>query len=178
MPTDPYAKFRSGDMKQNVVNIADELQKTEQEIAKTQERLEGLEAYKNFLSQRMLPEATGEMEGKWKLPDGRSISVTESIRAHVSREHFPRAAHWLEENGHAHIIKRKLQVSFSTRNEACYQDVMLALKKFPGAKVEDQHSIHHGTATSWVKSALEQGLDFPQDVFGVQRVLKAKISDK
>lgn len=177
-----YSKFGDEDegIGENLMTVltglADQQEAAEAEVARLTELL--AEASKNVLqfSETDIPNALEGLEGKFKLPDGRTVTIKEDIRVSLSKDNKPKGIIWLNNNGHSAIVKRKFEIDFGKGDDkwADKFERDLAKRKKP-LNVKRGMSVHAGTLKAFVKQALEDGVDIPQKLFGVYRQRVAKI---
>jgi hypothetical protein len=109
-----------------------------------------------------------------KTPDGIKVKVKEEIEAGISTERRSLAHKWLEENGHAGLIKREISVAFNRdQSEEAAKLVGELQGRFPG--VSQDSKVHPATLKAWVREMLAKGNELPLDLFGVFRRRIAKM---
>ncbi len=111
--------------------------------------------------------------------DGIRIGVKEAIRGSIPKPNQAKALKWLEDNGYESLIKREFKIQFDRDQEAWARkfEADLAKRKKPLA-VKVERKVNPQTLQSFVKQLLEEGEDFPMDLFGVFRQRRAKIDVK
>jgi hypothetical protein len=115
------------------------------------------------------------------LTEGTIVKVEERVHASLKKENLERGCAWLQENGHAAIIKRTLTVPFTTRQGELAEKVKQAAEaalKGENVAVTDARTVHPSTLGAWVRERLREGDDFPMDLFSVHRQRVAKIVEK
>lgn len=165
-----------GNLMGALVDLSDQLEAADAEV----ERLEALldEAKKNRqrLSEHEIPKLLDGMEGKISLPDGRTISITEKVRASVSSDRKPTAMKWLDDNGHGAIIKRRFIIEFGRDQEEWARTFKRQLSESSTPlNMKEERNVHWQTLDAFVREQLESGGDLPLDVFGVYRQRFTKI---
>jgi hypothetical protein len=127
------------------------------------------------LTEQQLPELLDEMGlSQVTTKDGLEVEISENIFAAISEKNQPVAFKWLNDNGHGGLMKRAVTVAFNKGQEDAAHKLMDELRgKF--AAVSSKTSVHPSTLKAWVKEALESGIDFPMDAFGVYKKRVAKI---
>lgn len=159
-----------------LTGLADQQEAAEAEVLRLEELLK--EAKKNVLlySETSIPQALDGLEGKFKLTDGRSITIKEDVRSGLTKENKPKGLLWLNNNGHSAIVKREFKIEFGKGDDkwADKFERDLAKRKKP-LNVKRSMSVHASTLKAFVRQALEDGEDIPQKLFGVYRQRVAKI---
>ena len=108
--------------------------------------------------------------------DGLKVVVEEKIQASIKEGNRIAAHGWLEETGNGDIIKTKMIAEFG-RNE-------LEFAREAARKLEDQidrsvsiaETVHPQTLSAVVRELLRDGEFVPQELLGVTRIRKAKIT--
>lgn len=182
--SDEYGAFRSqpGDnFKAALRSLADELLQKEAEIQKLESELEIVKAQKRNLTEKVIPEITEGMDGKFDLGDGRELILKEEIRSSIAGEKREPAISWLDEHDYGHIVKRQVIVEFAKgdteRCEAFLKAVRSLEKDLGSLIVKTNFTVHHSTLNSWVKERLAEGVDLPTDIFGIYRQRVAKVKE-
>lgn len=102
--------------------------------------------------------------------DGIKITVKEKIRAHIAADQQAQAFAWLDENGHSNIIKRQFLIDFNKDEEAWAKKFETDLKRRKRPlHVKRKSGIHAATLSAFCRELLENGVDFPQKLFGLHR---------
>lgn len=138
-----------------------------------------LEARKNELvqvSEHDLPEAMRAVGmGEVKLEDGTTVSVSDRIQARISKAHESAAFAWLEDNGFAGLIKREFKIGFGRDQEdwAAKFEATLSTEEVGYTR---KQTVHSSTLKAFVREQLEDGVEIPEEVFGVFRQTVAKLT--
>lgn len=178
-----YSKFKDdtapavgGNLMAALISLADQQEAAQEEVDRLTALLD--EARKNLqrITEHEIPTLMDGLEGKFNLPDGRSITVTEKIRSSATGDKKIAAIHWLDNNGHGAIVKRQFIIEFGRDQEEWAKEFeqMLSKSKTP-LNVKKERSIHHATLEAFIRQALEDGEDIPLDTFGVFRQRFAKV---
>lgn len=111
--------------------------------------------------------------------DGITIKVDEKIRGSIPEATKDKAFNWLKEHGHDDLVKREFKIQFNKDEEQWaakfVRDLNARKKKLA---YEVKRTVHSSTLASFVKGQLEEGVDFPMDIFGVFRQRASKIKVK
>ena len=98
-----------------VTKIGNKLVEKKKNLAKEEERLKTLKAEIREIEERELPDAMRACNGmtRFDLKDGSQIKVKDEIFCSIPLDKKADALKWLEENGHAGLIKHDVKVSFA-----------------------------------------------------------------
>ena len=129
-----------------VTQIGNKLVEKKKHLAKEEERLKTLKAEIREIEERELPDAMRACNGmtRFDLEDGSQIKVKDDIFCSIPVDKKADALKWLEENGHAGLIKHDVKVSFA-KGEYDQADKLINVlnKKFKNIPYdENRRSIH------------------------------------
>jgi hypothetical protein len=160
-------------------HLADRQQASEKRVEELEEALEEEKKKLRQISEVEIPNFMDGMKGSTELPDGRKVTISDSVRASLPKDRADEGATWLAENGSGSIVKRKFVVEFNKNQEDKARAFEEFLRSNPTCTVYTrEQSVHHSTLTSWAKKKLEAGEQIPMDLFGVHVSKKTKIKDK
>lgn len=181
MTDDPYAAYRDDvpvgpNLMAQLMAVADEQESLESQIEELEANLEKAKADLREVAEKRLPALLDGLRGSLLLDDGRTIEITEKMRASIAGAKADPACEWLDEHGHGGLVKREFVISFGKDDEAWARKFQrdLARRKKPLA-VKVKRTVHHKTLESWVNEQFKEGVDIPKDVFGVYRQRMAKV---
>ena len=83
----------------------------------------------------------------------------------------------MEKNGHGHLVKRAFGMSFGKGDEK-QAEFFRRLLKTNEIAFEEERGVHHQTLCKFVRDAQARGEKIPEELFGVFRTAKAKITGK
>jgi len=142
---------------------------------------ENLEKAKEQLktNESIITSLLGTLEGKIKLPNGKTLEVASKLRGSINKERQLLAYKWLEENGHSSLMKRQLEIQFSREQVELAQKVKeyLAQADFgQPIQVDLNNSVHHSTFDAFVRKHYSEGEELPAELFSVytQKLIKVK----
>jgi hypothetical protein len=99
------------------------------------------------------------------LDDGSEVSVKQTYGASILVDNRPKAYQWLRDNGFGDIVKNTVSCSFGMgEDEKAEQFREIAEER--GYLAEQDTSVHSSTLRAWVKERVENGDDFPMELFG------------
>ena len=111
-----------------------------------------------------------------KTVDGKELKMSEVLRGSIPEANLPKALDWLDSNGHEKLIKRTITIDFGKGDEAWAKKFErdCAKRKKP-LNLKRKRGVHPQTLQAFVRGQLEEGVDFPMDLFGVFRQRFAKV---
>lgn len=155
-----------GEGLKGVAKIARLIRETEEEIAKVDVYLKEKKKELLKMTDEDLPSLLQEHGLKsFTLDDGSKIDVKPLYGAAIPVPRKEEALSWLRENGHGDIIKNVVACSFGRGEDTDAQNLISAAEKL-GFLPEQNQSVHSSTLRGWVRERVENGDDFPMDLFG------------
>jgi len=152
-----------------ITDLALRQRELEVDVEELEELLKNKKALLQKLSENDLPEAMDEaglME--FKLSDGRRVTVEESYHAKIPEKMRHVAYGWLREHGHDGVIKRVVSVGFGKGEDEEADHLLEILRERVADKeVKDKADIHHSTLKALVKEFKQEGIEFPEEAFGL-----------
>ena len=179
-PTPDYSDFQKAPAEGQLAKLstlADQQAGAAVEVAALEAQLATAKDKLRGISERELPELmdTLGME-EFKTSSGLKISIKEIIRASIPKARKDEAFTWLDEHGHASIVKRSFAVSFGRDEEKWARKFATDLRRRKRElSVEDIKKVESATLRAFVTNQLEDGADIPLELFGVFRQRVAKI---
>lgn len=155
-----------GDGLKSIASIAIMIRTTEDEIAKVDQYLKDKKRELLKLTDEELPAVLQELGlSSFTLDDGSKVDVKPLYGASIPKPKVEEAHKWLRDNGHDDIIKNVISCSFGRgedQNAVSFKESAAKLGLHP----EQNESVHSSTLRAWVKERVENGDDFPMDLFG------------
>jgi len=105
---------------------------------------------------------------------GVDVVVENQVFAKIPERFSNDAFEWLEKNNYSDIIKSVVQVDFG-KGEIDKAKHIMDIAKEENLIADCKRVVHSQTLKSFVKSLLEEGVDFPMEFFGVFQKTVAKI---
>jgi hypothetical protein len=99
------------------------------------------------------------------LEDGSNVKVTQTYGASIRIDDKPQAFEWLREHGYDDIIKNQVLCVFG-RGEDDQASAFQAFAAQQGYAAEQKTEIHPQTLRAFIKERVENGDDFPMELFG------------
>lgn len=153
------------------VSIEDYISSLEEELDKAKDSLR--------TNETLLVNLLGTLEGKLKLPNGKTLEIASRLRGSINKERQIQAYDWLEENGHSNLMKRQLEIQFSRDQVELAKQVKEYLDQDDFGQpivVEQNNSVQHSTFDAFVRRHYSEGEELPSDLFSVytQKIIKVK----
>lgn len=150
------------------LNLEDAIHEQTQKLKSMQEDLMEL----SMVKLPMLMEECGVTA--FKLADGSSVEIKESIKASIAAKNKTQAFVWLRDNGYGDIIKNEVVVSFGKGEEERANEFVKTVAQDDHVFVRKE-SVHSQTLGAFVREQLNTGKDLPMDLLGVFRLHQAQI---
>jgi uncharacterized small protein (DUF1192 family) len=132
------------------------------------------EQLRNLTDER-LPDALKEIGmTKFQMTDGSVIEVKPFYSASIPVDRRGEAYEWLRAHGYDDIIKNTVSVQFGRGEDDAAGDLINSIRK-QGLLPEQAEKIESQTLKAWVREMVEQGTEFPTELFGAYTGFKAKI---
>lgn len=149
-----------------VAKLARSIRDTEETINSLEERLK-LEKNKLLkLTDEELPSALAEVGiSSFKLEDGSTVEVRQTYGASILVNNRESAYNWLRDHGYDDIIKNTVLCQFG-RGEDDQASAFAAFAQQQGYVPEQKTEIHPQTLRAFVKERVENGDEFPMELFG------------
>ena len=143
------------------------------QIRDAEERIESLEkdlkAEKKVLlklTDEDMPAMLAEIGiSSFSLDDGSQVEVKQTYGASILVDNRPQAFEWLRDHGYDDIIKNTVLCQFG-RGEDDLASSFAAFAQQQGYVPEQKTEIHPQTLRAFVKERVEEGEDFPMELFG------------
>ena len=180
MSTDPYADFKSppSNLDAVLIQLADELQAAEKVVEDAQEALTEAKDVLKDITDIRVPQATDGLDGKFNLSDGRTILVKEDIRSSIAGDKRVPAIKWLDDHDYGFIVKRNVVFTFAKGDDKSHKKFLKKVEKFKIPLVmKEEYSVHHATLNAWIKEQMAEGVELPEEKFGIYRQRVAKVKD-
>lgn len=158
-------KLDQGDLT-TVAGMARAIRDKEAEVADLEQKLKAEKKALLKMTDEDLPTMLAEIGlTSMSLDDGSQISVKPTYGASILLENKPKAYDWLRDNGYDDIIKNTVACTFG-RGEDDKASAFKAFAEKEGYFAEQETGIHHSTLRAFVKERVENGDDFPMELFG------------
>lgn len=152
-------------------SLLEALESLSAEVKAASKVLSDLEHSARILSEETIPAHMEELGlAEFHTLSGRKVKIRKKVFASTAQKKDPQrhleAMQWLVDNGHSGLITCNIGAKFSKGQVQDALKLQDRLKK-EGYGVAIEEGVHHSTLGSWVRGMLEDGEDFPQDLFGV-----------
>jgi hypothetical protein len=150
----------------NVAEIARDIRAKEAEIADLEETLKEQKKALLKLTDEDMPATLAEIGiSSFSLDDGSTVEVRQTYGASILVENKPAAYEWLREHGYDDIIKNTVSCNFG-RGEDDLAGAFRAFAEQQGYSPEQKTEIHPQTLRAFIRERVEEGDDFPMELFG------------
>lgn len=127
------------------------------------------------LSEQHIPELMASLGvERFRTKSGLDVSVSTNYQATPLVANRDACWDWLEINGHGALVKREVSVALGKGQDEEAQRLVDELSGRFGA-VKQARKVEPQTLKAWAREQIENGNVFPQELFGVQVMAKAKI---
>lgn len=158
-----------------VSKLARAIAAKEKEVQSLDENLKAAKKELLKLTDEELPAAMAEVSlSSFTLDDGSQINVKPTYGASILVKNRVAAYEWLRENGYDDIIKNTVSCNFG-RGEDDVASAFKALAEKEGYVPEQNTGIHPSTLRAFVKERVENGDEFPMELFGAWVAQRATI---
>lgn len=169
------------DVLAKISNLANDLKKKNKEIAEAEQALKKLKGQQKEIQEERLPalfEQVGWSVGaKIQTGDGTPLSFEEVIHTSIAGAKKPAAIRWLDDNNHGGIVSRNVVIGFNKCDEEKVQKLLKLIGRgWPNHKTE--LDVNGASVKALIKRLLKEGVDVPQETFGVHQANIVKISSK
>lgn len=162
----------------SIAELGAELLRVEHMIAQAERELKDWKEAREKLSRETIPAAMRELRlSSFQLEDGASVTVRPFVRAKIPVKDVAAAEAafaWLRDNGHGDLIKHEVKALFGRGEdelaEAAKEDLTLR-----GVEYDEKQSVPWNTLTAQCEEWLEEGYDFPGELFGLFQGHETKI---
>ena len=111
------------------------------------------------------------------LANGTKLVIKREHGASPLKDNREKVWDWMEENEHGHLVKRTLSIAFGKDEQDGAAELRSRLASMD-YDVDDVRKVESQTLSKFVRDAQERGETIPEELFGVYRTAKAKITGK
>ena len=150
----------------SVAALARKIRDKEERIAALEEELKDEKKALLKLTDEDMPAMLQEIGiSSFSLDDGSTVEVRQTYGASILVQNRPQAYEWLRDNGYDDIIKNSVICQFG-RGEDDQASAFAAFAQKQGYVPEQKTEIHPQTLRAFVKERVEEGDEFPMELFG------------
>lgn len=158
-------KLDQGDLS-TVAGMARAIRDKEAQVAELENKLKAEKKALLKMTDEDLPTMLAEIGlTSMKLDDGSEVTVKPTYGASILVENRPAAYQWLRENGYDDIVKNTISCAFG-RGEDESASKFKELAEAQGYFAEQTEKIEPSTLRAFVRERVENGDDFPMELFG------------
>ena len=172
--TNPLEKTNNSALS-TVSKLARAIKAKEKEVQSLDDQLKLAKKELLKLTDEELPASMAEVGlASFTLDDGSEVNIKPTYGASILVKNREAAYEWLRENGYDDIIKNTVSCSFG-RGEDDKASAFKAFAAKEGYLAEQATGIHSSTLRAFVKERVENGDEFPMDLFGAYVAQRAVI---
>jgi len=150
----------------------------ERELGELEERAKSVRSRLSVICNHQIPGLLGETTEVTTIR-GNRICISKDFAVKVPVGSRDRACDWLMQHGHGDIVERNFSICFRRANESRASELEAHLEeRWPDIRVEAVFRVASGPRLKQCLSRLiEDGIDFPMDVFGVKFFCVTKVTE-
>ena len=161
---------------QDIRELAKKQLELSTELKELEAKIKYIKAQLNSLSRMTLPDMLDEADlGDCKVGQYK-ITLTDKIEANITEANKDKAYGWLIKNGHDDIIKNQLIINFGKGDTEASIELSDVLKS-QDFNVEEKYAVNKNTLKKWAREQYENGVDIPEDLFGIFRFRETKVEE-
>lgn len=150
----------------SVAALARQIRDKEKRISSLEEDLKAEKKALLKLTDEDMPSMLAEIGiSSFSLDDGSQVEVKQTYGASILVQNRPQAYEWLRDNGYDDIIKNSVMCQFG-RGEDDQASAFAAFAQQQGYVPEQKTEVHPQTLRAFVKERVEEGDEFPMELFG------------
>ena len=150
----------------SIAEIARKVVEKEAQLAKLEDEAKETKKALLQLTDQDLPAMLQEIGlTRFDLDDGSVVTVKPTYGGYIKHDNKEEAHQWLKDHGHDDLIKNQITVAFG-RGEDAKATEFLEFATQAGHAPAQSKTIHPSTLKAWVKEQVENGSEFPMDLFG------------
>jgi predicted DNA-binding antitoxin AbrB/MazE fold protein len=160
---------------EELANLLDKRTECERAIAYLEEHLREQNDKFHELDSLKIPDLFDELGlKKLTLKDGRVVEVKLKYAASITEENADSCFDWLTKSGNESIIKHEVKINLKKGEKEEHEKIVKFLNAMAVA-YKDKNSVHPQTLAAFVKEQMENGSDFPQELFKVYPLRSTKV---
>jgi hypothetical protein len=161
---------------EGISNLAREQIDLQGKVEFAESELKDLKKLHKQVSQVDLPEALMSVGmTSFKMDSGEEISIKDQLRMSIAKKNKGECIQWLVDNGYSTIIKNTVTISFDMGDEDGVDNLLdlLHTNKYLHPVVDE--AVNTATVKAIAKERMEDGLEFPMEIFGGFTYRESKI---
>lgn len=160
---------RLGKMCRELISLEGELEVLEKQLTDKKEQIKEVSEYK-------IPDLMDELDiDEFRLKGGLKVRIKPFYSGKIEN---PECYVWLDENGHADLIKGAIKVAYPRDFDKSKLRAIAQVARELGLSAENEEGVHHSTLNAWIKEMVESGQEFPRELFNVYVGRRTKIGLK
>lgn len=162
----------------SISKLAAQIQDEEAGIERLEKELTEAKQRHKKLTEVDMPDLMDEIGvEEFTTAEGLGVKVEKKTRTSLPAARMEEGCDWLEEHGHAAIIKRMVSVAFNKDDEEKAK-LMAEVLGNTFEQTEQKRTVHPSTLNAHIRQLIDEGADVDLDLFGVFEQRKAKIKQK
>ena len=161
-----------------IKETAEQQEQAEIKVEKSEEQLKLDKKELTRIAEKVFPELLHALEMTEDITvGGLRVQLAEKLRGSIPVAHRDEALKWLNKEGHGHIIKRQIIIEFNKDEEKWADKFMRDCKqRKKQLNMIVKRTVHSQTLQAWSREMLEDGEDFPMELFGIFLQTFTKVS--
>ena len=149
-----------------VAGMARPIRSKEQEVSELEQKLKLEKKALQKMTDEDLPTMLAEIGlTSMKLEDGSEVTVKPTYGASILVDNRPAAFKWLRDNGYGDVVKNVVSCTFGMGEDA-KANAFAKEAEAQGFAPQQDTNVHPSTLRAFVKERVENGDDFPMELFG------------
>lgn len=161
---------------EDLAKLAEQLEAARAEVKNCEHNLADAKEVERELSEDIIPNALRELGlDELKTSNGLKLTIAETVHARISKDDQAEAFEWLDQNGFGSLTKREVRIPFD-RSDADKAAALCEELQSDFEAVNLQQTIHPSTLRAFAREMVEDGEEFPRELFGVYQKKVTKIT--
>jgi len=166
----------SDDRLRQLTSLGEDLCILEDDIRKMEAMLNAKKNQAKQLSEVKIPDIMVDIGmSEFRLTSGYKLKVNPVLAVTLPKDRVDKAEEWLEDNGHAGMVKNVVEVYIPKTADASVRVRLSEYLDSMKLDYQEKKSIHYQTLNAWGRSMDSEGEVIPEDIFNVYRSYATKI---
>ncbi len=149
-----------------VAELATRQLQLERKVADAEVALEELKEELSHVQSELLPDAMAEAGVEsFTLANGYTVSIKSAVFASIPEKFKEQAFTWLRAHNASSLIKNQFTLQFG-KGDDDKADKLKQILEAQGLEADVKQAVHPMTLKAYIREQLEQGVEFPMDIFG------------
>lgn len=162
-------KLDQTDILATITTLATEQKVAEAKVARLEQELSTAKVDLGIIAEGKIPALMDEVGmTEFTMKDGSKVKTTKKIRGNINDARRTKAFKWIDDNGHGKLVTRQFIIDFDKEQEEQAKEFKGILEESDDPlRYAQKNSIHYMSLDKFVGEQMEDGEDFPQELFGV-----------